>query len=193
MEPAALSPLACAGLLVGSFVIGGACQSAWFAHPLSKRFTRPLDGGCTFRGRRLFGDNKTTRGFVVIVPATALAMAGFGTAAQRLGLAVWPEALPGLLLLGAVAALGLMLGELPNSFVKRQLDVEPGAPPKHRLGRVISAVADRLDSVVGALVGVSLVVELSLKTALFCLLIGPPIHGLFSVLLWVLGVKKRAG
>ncbi|MRG91863.1 CDP-archaeol synthase [Polyangium spumosum] len=193
MQPAPLSPIACAGLLVGSFVIGGACQSAWFAHPLSKRFTRPLDGGHTLRGRRLFGDNKTTRGFVVIVPATALAMAGLGTLAQRLGLAVWPEAQPGLFLLGAVAALGLMLGELPNSFVKRQLDVEPGSPPKHPVGRVVAAVVDRLDSVVGALVGASLVVELSWETALYCLLIGPPIHGLFSVLLWVLGVKKRAG
>lgn len=188
-----LSPIACAGLLVGSFVVGGACQSAWFAHPLSKRFTRPLDGGHTFRGRRIFGDNKTTRGFVVIVPATAIAMAGLGTLAQRLGLAVWPAQTLVLFWLGAVAALGLMLGELPNSFVKRQLDVEPGSPPKHRVGRVVAAVVDRLDSVVGALVGVSLVVELSWETALLCLLIGPPIHGLFSVLLWVLGVKKRAG
>src|SRR5262245_38527602 len=78
VDPTVLSPIACAGLLVGSFVVGGACQSAWFAHPLSKRFTRPLDGGRTFRGRRILGDNKTTRGFVVIVPATALAMAGLG-------------------------------------------------------------------------------------------------------------------
>ena len=33
----------------------------------------PLDGGLTFRGRRMFGENKTARGFVVMVPATALA------------------------------------------------------------------------------------------------------------------------
>ncbi len=193
MEPVSLSPIACAGLLVCSFVVGGACQSAWFAHPLSKRFTRPLDGGRTLRGRRLFGDNKTTRGFVVIVPATALAMVFLGTLAQRLGLAVWPSSTRGLLLLGAVAALGLMLGELPNSFLKRQLDVDPGAPPKHRVGRVVAVVADRLDSVVGALVGASLVVSVSWWTALWCLVVGPPIHGLFSALLWVLGVKKRPG
>ena len=188
-----VSPFACAGLLIGSFVVGGACQSAWFAHPASKRFMWPLDGGRTFRGRRIFGANKTARGFFVIVPATSLAMAAFGTVAQQAKLGIWPLSFPRLLLLGTTSALGLMLGELPNSFVKRQMDIESGKPPKHRVGRVISALADRLDSVVGALVGAALVVDLSWKTVLWCFALGPPIHGLFSVLLYTLGVKKRMG
>lgn len=188
-----LSPLACAGLLVGSFVMGGACQSAWFAHPYSKHFTWPIDGGRTLRGRRIFGDNKTVRGFMVIVPATSLAMVGFGMAAHRANLAIWPLSVAGLLLLGAVSAFGLMLGELPNSFLKRQLDVAPGRPPKHRIGRVVSALADRLDSVVGAVLGAALVVEMSWATAGWCFVLGPPIHGLFSGLLYVLGVKRRPG
>jgi CDP-2,3-bis-(O-geranylgeranyl)-sn-glycerol synthase len=192
MDPASLSPFACAALLVGSFVLGGAAQSAWFAHPASQRFTRPLDGGRTLRGRRLFGDNKTTRGFLVIVPATALAMTTFGAVLRAQGIAVWPLSPAGFTWLGAVAALGLMLGELPNSFIKRQLDVEPGKPPRSRVGRVVSAVADRLDSVVGALLGAAIVVPVSWTTALYCLLLGPPIHLAFSVLLWALGVKKRA-
>lgn len=188
-----LSAFACAGLLIASFVVGGACQSAWFAHPSSKRFSWPLDGGRTFRGRRIFGENKTMRGFVVIVPATSLAMMVFGRLAQLAGLAIWPLTIAGFLLLGAVSALGLMLGELPNSFLKRQLDIEPGRPPQHRLGRVISALADRLDSVVGALVGAALIVDLSWRTAAWCFVLGPPIHGSFSALLYVLGVKKRPG
>lgn len=188
-----ISPVACAGLLLTSFVVGGACQSAWFAHRWSKRFTWPLDGGRTFRGRRIFGDNKTARGFFVIVPATALAMAVFGAAAQQQGVGVWPLSTAGFLLLGAVSALGLMLGELPNSFIKRQLDVEPGRPPKHRMGKFFSAAADRLDSVVGALLGAALVVDLSWLTVVWCFVLGPPIHGLFSGLLFLLGVKKRVG
>lgn len=188
-----VSPIACAGLLIVGFVVGGVCQSAWFAHPLSMRFSWPLDGGHTFRGRRIFGANKTTRGFVVIVPATALAMAGFGQMAQRAQIAVWPLSGKGFLLLGLASALGLMLGELPNSFLKRQFGVAPGRPPRHRVGRVISALADRLDSVIGALLGAALVVDLSWTTVAWCFVLGPPIHGLFSVLLYVLGVKKRPG
>jgi CDP-archaeol synthase len=188
-----VSPFACAGLLISSFVVGGACQSAWFAHPASRRFSKPIDGGKTIRGRRIFGDNKTLRGFLIIVPTTALAMVGFGFLAQKAGIAIWPLSMAGLLLLGTTSALGLMLGELPNSFLKRQFDVEPGQPPKHRLGRILSAVADRLDSVVGALVGAAFVVDLSWKTIVWCFALGPPIHGLFSALLYVLGVKKRPG
>jgi CDP-archaeol synthase len=189
----ALSPFACAGLLIGSFVIGGACQSAWFAHPYSNRFTWPLDGGRTVRGRRIFGDNKTARGFMMIVPATSIAMVGFGLAAQKANLAIWPLSVREFLVLGAASALGLMLGELPNSFLKRQLGIDSGHPPKHRVGRVISALADRLDSVIGALLGAALVVEMSWATAAWCFVLGPPIHGLFSMLLYMLGVKRRPG
>ncbi|HRI69885.1 MAG TPA: CDP-archaeol synthase [Polyangium sp.] len=188
-----ISPLACAGFLIAGFVAGGVCQSIWFAHPLSKRFSWPVDAGATFRGRRLFGDNKTVRGFMIIVPATALAMVGLGQLAQHWEWPIWPLTGKGFLLLGLTSALGLMLGELPNSFLKRQLGVEPGHPPENRVGRVISSLADRLDSVVGALLGAALVVDLSWTTVAWCFVIGPPIHGLFSALLFVLGVKKRPG
>jgi len=95
-----------------------------------------------------------------------------GTLAQRAGLGVWPLRPGGWALLGASTGLCLMLGELPNSFVKRQLGVEPGSPPRHRAGRIAAALADRLDSIVGALIGARLVVELSWGTALACLLLG---------------------
>ena len=36
----------------------------------------PLDGGRTFRGKRLFGDNKTWRGAVVTIGTTTLAAWG---------------------------------------------------------------------------------------------------------------------
>jgi hypothetical protein len=45
---------------------------AWIAHApvlrwdLAPRLNRPIDGGRTLRGRRLFGDNKTWRGALVM-------------------------------------------------------------------------------------------------------------------------------
>jgi hypothetical protein len=88
---------------------------------------RPLDGGRTFRGRRLFGANKTWRG--------ALIMSGGAVAAahvlHRIGW--YREKLPPELVEagpwkhGAAVGLAVVVGELPNSFVKRQLDIAPGA------------------------------------------------------------------
>src|SRR6476660_10368096 len=69
-----LSPHACAALPVVSFTLDGSAQLTWFAWKGSQAFGVPLDGGLTFRGRRLFGDNKTLRGLIVMVPAGALAL-----------------------------------------------------------------------------------------------------------------------
>lgn len=93
---------------------------------LMKPLKRPLDGGACFRGRRLFGDNKTWRGALVITA---------GVLAATLLLSLWDpwwSRLPrgirdaGPLPYGLLLGIGVVVGELPNSFIKRQLDVAPG-------------------------------------------------------------------
>ena len=182
--------------IVVAFVLAGLAHSAWLGSRWSAKLTIPLDGGLRLRGRRLFGDNKTVRGFVVMIPAAALAFAGlFSVLAFALPSAVdalWPLTRLGYLSLGAWAGFGFMAGELPNSFVKRQLDVAPGKPPTNRAGAAVSFVVDRLDSIVGMLVAISLAAPTPWKTWAFVLVIGPGIHLAFSVLLYRLGVKERA-
>jgi hypothetical protein len=85
-----------------------------------------------------------------------------------------------------------MAGELPNSFVKRQLDIAPGEPPRSPMGAAASFIVDRVDSIVGMLIAISAAVPTSWKTWVFVLIIGPGIHLAFSVLLYRLGVKERA-
>ena len=93
---------------------------------LLKPLKRPLDGGACFRGRRLFGDNKTWRGALVMTA---------GVLAATLLLSLWdpwwsrlPDGIrdAGPFLYGLLLGVGVVLGELPNSFLKRQLDVPPG-------------------------------------------------------------------
>ena len=68
-----LAPIACALFLIAAFVLAGVAQTAWLGSRTSRRFAVPLDGARTFRGRRIFGDNKTARGFLVMVPAAGAA------------------------------------------------------------------------------------------------------------------------
>jgi hypothetical protein len=92
----ALNPVACGWFLLLAFVIAGTAQTAWFASPASRRFAQPLDAGLTLRGRRLFGENKTRRGFLVMLPASA---AGFALLAILAGdpaaLGLWPLSISG--------------------------------------------------------------------------------------------------
>jgi hypothetical protein len=186
-------PLACALFLLAAFTLAGIAQTAWFAAPMSRAFAVPLDGGLRVRGRRLFGDNKTTRGFVVMVPATAGAFALLAAlAGDRMAVGLWDLPTPTYAFLGAWAAVGFMAGELPNSFIKRQLDISPGEAPRSFTWTAVQFVGDRLDSGLGMLVAISLVVPTSPGTWGYVLLIGPAIHWSFSFALFRLGLKRRA-
>ena len=107
---------------------------------------RPLDGGATLRGRRLLGDNKTVRGAVVMLA---------GVLGATLALSQWDpywSRLPGdvraagPLLVGSLLGAGTVLGELPNSFLKRRLGIAPGARRRSTLG-VLLTVWDQVDFV----------------------------------------------
>ena len=185
-------PVATAVFLMLSLSAAGVCQVLWLRTVVSQRFSQPVDLGLTLRGRRLFGDNKTLRGFVVMVPATALAMVFFSQAAGP-DRGLWPMSAGAYALLGLAAGLGFMLGELPNSALKRQLDIGPGQAPSQRWLRALCLLLDRTDSILGSLLAVSLVVPMSWQIWLGCLLLGPGIHAVFSFALYRLGVKGRAG
>ena len=187
-----LSAAACAWFLLGAFVLAGMAQTAWFAAPLSRRFSQPIDRGATFRGSRIFGEHKTLRGFVVMVPAAAVSFAALAAAIgepQQAGL--WPLTVAGYAGLGACAGLGFMAGELPNSFLKRQLGIRPGEGPRTRAAAAAQFVADRIDSGLGMLLAVSALVPTPAMTWLLVLLVGPSIHWAFSVLMFHLGLKAR--
>lgn len=185
-----VDPVACGLFLLVAFTAAGLAQTAWFATPGSRRFIQPLDGGRRFRGRRIFGDNKTLRGFLVMVPASALAFAALGgTAPPSMGL--WPLSPLAYAALGALAGFGFMAGELPNSFVKRQLDIGPGSVRSSTRAAALQFAIDRLDSGIGMLLVVSLAVPTPWLTWGIVLVAGPAIHWSFSVLMFRLGLKAR--
>ena len=96
------------------------------------------------------------RGFVVMPPAAAIAFWAVGS--LRPGLPRWLASGMWELSSAQYAAVGLacgfafMLAELPNSFLKRQLDVAPGMAPRGRGLAAAFFVLDRVDSVLGVLI-----------------------------------------
>jgi len=103
---------------------------------------RPIDGGRTLGGSRLFGDGKTWRGTAVgtaVGVALALVLDAAAPAIRNaLGITV-----PGFPINAALGlALGAMLGDIGASFVKRRSGRERGAA---------FPVLDQLDFVAGAL------------------------------------------
>jgi CDP-2,3-bis-(O-geranylgeranyl)-sn-glycerol synthase len=116
---------------------------------LLKPLKRPIDGGRTLRGRRLLGDNKTWRGALVMlagVEAAALALDRVPAYRKRLPPSVQHA---GPATTGALLGLAAVVGELPNSFAKRQLGVGPGGRAKGPAGVALS-ILDQADFVLAA-------------------------------------------
>lgn len=189
-----VDPLVCAVFLIVAFVLAGIMQTMWFCSRFSHRFAVPLDLGRTFRGKRIFGPNKTLRGFVVMIPATTLSFFLLGLAVSYdpdTSSRLWPIRPWAFAILGLLAGMGFMLGELPNSFLKRQLDVQPGEAARQWPARMLFLVLDRVDSIVGALLMICLAVPVPWQTWLYLAIFGPAIHWSFSVVLYWSGVKRR--
>ena len=137
---------------------------------------RPIDGGRKFRdGKPLFGPHKTIRGFV-----SGLLIGTFVGWVQE---AYGPSAgfPPGNVALGFALSLGALLGDLLGSFIKRRMDLKPGAH---------LPLSDQMDFVLVALL-FSLPVWLPSPTyALIIIVLTAPIHYMVNIMAYLLRLKK---
>lgn len=154
----------------------------------------PLDFGATWRGHRVFGANKTWRGAVVMIGGCAAFAACFGWLDARV--LQLPPAIPFAgqhpLAWGALLGLGYIVGELPNSFLKRQLDIAPGAAGVGLSGRVFWVI-DQLDSLAGILLCVLPVWQPSLALVAVGVTLMLVLHPVSAWIMVLAGLKDRVG
>jgi len=90
----------------------------------------PIDSNKTFRGKRIFGKNKTWRGmiFAIIFSIALIYLQNYLYSfswAKDISLIDYTNV--NLILLGFLFGFGAMLGDLIESFFKRQFDIKPGS------------------------------------------------------------------
>jgi CDP-2,3-bis-(O-geranylgeranyl)-sn-glycerol synthase len=141
-----------------------------------------MDFGRNFvDGKRIFGNNKTFRGFFFGWGV------GFGVGLVE-GLVFGFESYP--VLFALLIPLGALLGDLTGAFIKRRIGIAPGG---------LLPIVDQVDFVVGAVVfslplaltGWQLGVSAFWQVAVAALLITPPIHLFTNFLAYKLKLKKN--
>lgn len=187
-------------LFILPVVVAGVGNMLLVRSPLLKRLDVPMDGGRRLGdGRRIFGDNKTWRGFVGMTMLTAVAMGVFGIVTRTTGagdswqwidLSAWPPWRDWVN--GAGWGLLYVLFELPNSFVKRRLDIAPGETASHRW-RPVFVVVDQADSTLGLAVAAPLLFGVSVSHAAGLFVVGTGVHYIVNFGLYLARIKKRAG
>lgn len=133
-----------------------------------------MDFGRNFiDGKRIFGNNKTFRGFFFGWSV------GFVVGIVE-GLVFGFKDFP--ILFSVLTPLGALLGDLTGAFIKRRIDIAPGG---------ILPVVDQIDFVVGALVFALPLALVNWQLAVTVLLITPPIHLFTNFVAYKLKLKKH--
>jgi CDP-2,3-bis-(O-geranylgeranyl)-sn-glycerol synthase len=131
----------------------------------------PMDFGKNFiDGRRIFGPNKTFRGF--------FAGLAVGAAVGVVDCLIFGYPL----LFAFLTPLGALLGDLTGAFIKRRLNIAPGG---------LLPIVDQIDFVVGALVFALPLMVITWQIAVTVLIITPPIHLGTNFVAYKLKLKKH--
>jgi CDP-2,3-bis-(O-geranylgeranyl)-sn-glycerol synthase len=131
----------------------------------------PMDLGKNFTDRkRVFGNNKTFRGFFF-----GLAI-GIAVGLMEVMVFNYP------LLFSVLSPLGALLGDLTAAFLKRRLEIAPGG---------LLPIIDQVDFVVGALLFSLPLAIIYWQLAVVVLIITPPIHLLTNFVAYKLKLKKN--
>lgn len=151
---------------------------------------RPIDFGATLRGRRVFGDNKTWRGAAVMIVVSAAGMA-LQQAVRIRALEPFDYAAVNGLLAGAMLGAGFVVGELPNSFLKRQCDIAPGQPATGWKYWIFT-ILDQIDSIIGCLLAICPFWVPPLQFWIVALVLCSFVHIAFNLVFVLVGLKRRA-
>jgi len=156
---------------------------------------RPIDRGRKFRGKRIFGDNKTYRGILVVSLGTVI---GFGLQSALLhriasvrSVELFDYAFFKSVALGGAVGVAAMLSELPNSFIKRRFEIAPGSAAGGLKG-VIFYIYDQIDFLLGAWLVLAIAVPVTVERVLFSAGLLLVAHQLMSSAGYALGMRRTA-
>ena len=151
----------------------------------------PIDRGILIRGRPLFGANKTYRGVLAVALGASAGywLQGAVPALQPASFRALPTL--GLVFLGFALGVAAMLSELPNSFLKRQLDIAPGAPGGGSTS-VFFYLLDQVDLLLGAWLVAAGWVTPTLSRVLWSILFVVVVHQVISMLGALLGMRATS-
>jgi len=147
----------------------------------------PLDCYLKVNNKRLFGQNKTVKGPVLMGLFTmlyGLVLYGFFKDFLDGNFSV-----SGMAIFFFTVGVVYCLGELPNSFVKRQLMIPPGESPRAGAKRYFFILADTFDSILAIVPLYLFFFGIKVKVAFYAFFVGGIIHFLTDVLLKKIKVK----
>ena len=185
-------------LTLASPVIAGILNMIWCKNNSFNIPNIPMDMNKNFiDGKRIFGNNKTWKGFFGYIVLNIICSLIIGIICNVFNLNNYnyfyidkQNTIVTNLIIGLLLGLAYALFELPNSFLKRRLDIEEGKTAKG-FKRYFFIFLDQADSVFGVVLVVSFFHNMSLVFYLLYVLLGAFTHIIFNMLLYILKLRKN--
>ena len=158
----------------------------------------PIDRNkCLKDGKRILGDNKTYIGFISMIIISIAIQVIYGIIFNLFKLNanselynVYGNNLPYNLLLGFLFGFIYMLFELPNSFIKRRIDIKPGETKKSLIGYLF-LVIDQIDSLIGVMLVIYIFSNISFAKYIGYVALGGVTHLVINVILYIFKIRRN--
>ena len=180
-------------------ILAGIANMIFCKSSLLDSVNQPIDAGRQLGdGRRLFGANKTWMGFwgMVVWGLLAQLIWSYFLARQpdleklHLIYAHYPNKLATNFPLGILLGLAYVVFELPNSYLKRRLDISPGKTAKDAW-KYPFILLDQIDSLIGILLVLHLYISLDWAQVIGLLLVGTLTHLGVNRLLYLAKLRQN--
>ena len=185
-------------LTMSSLIASGVANMIFTKTKLYKEHKSSIDGGKKLKdGNRFFGDNKTWLGFFSMILFSMIFQVICGVICNAFS---WnslndfyisnPNVLSLNIVFGFCIGFAYMLFELPNSFVKRRLNIKPGQHGNGFTGKLFFVI-DQFDSRIGVMLVLYLFSDISLLKMIGYICLGAFTHLFVNMILRFLKVRKN--
>lgn len=158
---------------------------------------RPIDNKRSINNKRILGDNKTWIGFGSMVIISGLTHVIWGYILRLLNLESKSDyyvkhdnRITYNLIVGLSNGFIYMVSELPNSFIKRRLDIDSGKRANGIKG-VLFYIIDQIDSIVGIAYLIKKLSKINVRETLKYIGIGGFVHAIINLILFKIKVREN--
>lgn len=183
-----------------SVILAGVSNMVFCKYPIFESLNRPMDAGRHWSKdqKRLFGANKTWKGFFGMIAFGTLYQILWGLLSKALPVLEHYNYLyqhqPNTVAFNALIGFGLgfayVLFELPNSFIKRRLNIQPGKQATNHL-RWLFIIIDQIDSLIGCTLVLAAFIPMTIGQYTAYVLLGGISHLAINQLLYQLNLRRN--
>ena len=169
-------------------------KQKWF-----KNIAKPMDKGKVLKdGKRMLGNNKTWLGFLTMVICSIITHLVWGLFCEVFDVVYdmnqlylyYDNTVMYNILVGIAMGVAYMLFELPNSFIKRRLEIPDGKTERGVKGKIFFVI-DQLDSMFGVILVLVVVSKINLLQYINYVLLGGLTHICVNLILYKLKIRRN--